>query len=131
MTSIETGGYTLDATGDVVAGDVIRFEEGVFGGSHRKPKHLGDRIIEARVLRESYGADKQQHTFSLEVIRSEGHDALKAGAVVRRKGRVVYRRGVRRQQWSDEAERRAAADEKHARGDAARGARASRIEFGG
>ena len=43
--------YPRDATGDVVAGDAIRFGEGVFGGSRRKPAHLGDRTIEGQLRR--------------------------------------------------------------------------------
>jgi len=116
----------IDATGDVVAGDVIDFTEAVFGGSYRSPKFSGDRRIVARVVRDSYGADRAQHTFTLEVLESSGEAPLAAGAVTRRKGRNVYRHGVRRLRWTDETARTAAAREKHARGDAARADRESR-----
>lgn len=118
----------INCTGDVVAGDTIRFTEAVFGGSFRSPKFIGDRIIIATVERESYGGAKQQHTFSLKVIESSGTDPLAAGAVARRKGRNIYRNGTERLLWTDEAERRAAAAEKHGRGDRARAAREARRE---
>lgn len=111
----------------IVAGDTIRFTEGAFGGSFRKPKFVGERTVIAKVLRESYGADKQQHTFTLEIVSSEGAEPLTVGAVTRRKGRNIYRNGVARLPWPDEAARRAAADEKHARGARARAAREERM----
>ena len=124
--------YSIDCTGDVVAGDEIEFTEAVFGGSYRKPRFLGERIVRARVIKESYGTDKQQHTFSLEVIESEGTDPLAAGAKTRRKGRNVYRNGTRRAPWADEAARVAVQTEKHMRGDAARAERDARrdLEWG-
>lgn len=131
---------TIDCTGDVVTGDQIRFTEAVFEGSHRNPKKRGQRTIEAQVLRDSYGAAKQQHTFTLRVLASEGYQPLETGAVVHRKGRNVYRNGVKRTHWPDELpapgkesdeshwrlyggisnERAAARSEKHQRGNQAR-----------
>lgn len=123
-----------DATGDVVKGDIIQFEEGVFGGSFRKPQHLGSRTITARILNDSYGADKQQHTFTLKGIAAEGTQAkevldtqAKRGYITR-KGRNVYRNGTQRQVWADESARNAATDEKHSRGSEARTLRDLRRE---
>ena len=121
--------YSVDCTGDVVRGDRIRFSEAVFGGSHRRPKFLGLRTIEAEVLTESYGADRQQHTFSLLVHASDGIDAPAPGKRIRRKGRNIYRRRCFRAPWEDETARRAAAAEKHRRGDAARAVRKQRREI--
>jgi hypothetical protein len=121
---------TIPCTGDVVTGDTITFTEGVFGGSHRKPRYLGDREITATVLRESYGNAKQQHTFTLEVIESTGEQAIPAGKQIRRKGRNIYRNGTSRLPWDDENERRAAANEKHQRGDLARNCAEMRREAG-
>lgn len=118
--------FTIPCTGDVVAGDTIEFTEAVFAGSFRKPKYVGERVIQAEVVRDSYGADKQQHTFTLKVLASSGAEALAAGTVTTRKGRNVYRNGNRRAPWTVEADRRAALDEKHARGDLVRADRASR-----
>lgn len=66
----------IDCTGDVVKGDIIKFTEGVFVGNYRNSVYTGDRTITAVVTNDSYGPDKQQHTFSLLIIRSEGEDAL-------------------------------------------------------
>lgn len=113
----------VDTTGDVVTGDTIRFTEAVFSGSFRNPKCLGERTITAKVVNDSYGEFKQQHTFTLVVIESTGVEALKEGTKTTRKGRNVYRNGTERMAWTNENERRLAADEKHARGDCARAER--------
>jgi hypothetical protein len=120
--------FTIPCTGDVVTGDQIEFTEAVFGGSFRKPRYLGERIVQAEVVRDSYGAAKQQHTFTLRVLASSGVEPLTPGATTTRKGRNVYRNGTRRAAWAVEADRRAALDEKHGRGDAARADRALRKE---
>lgn len=125
---IDTSPYSIPATGDVCTGDEILFTEAVFGGSHRKPTFLGERRVAARIVKDSYGAAKQQHTFTLEIIASDGVQPLVAGTKTTRKGRNVYRNGTARKPWADEAARREALDEKHGRGDAARSARDSRKE---
>ena len=79
MSKIDETHFPIDCTGDVCAGDVILFTEAVFGGSYRKPRFLGERRIAAKVLKDSYGKDKQQHTFTLEVVASDGYEALEAG----------------------------------------------------
>lgn len=120
--------YKINCTGDVVTGDTIRFEESVFGGTHRKPKFLGTRVIEAQVIKDSYGAGKQQHTFTLLIIRGEGEQPLEAGAKTTRKGRNVYRNGTWRKPWADENAREALLNEKHERGAEARSIRDARRE---
>jgi len=124
----EGGDYSINAQGDVVTGDEIRFVEAVFGGSFRNPKYLGTRTVWAKVLKDSYGAAKQQHTFTLEVVRSDGVQPLTAGNKTTRKGRNIYRNEVYRKEWPDEAVRDQAAAEKHTRGDVARSARDRRRE---
>lgn len=118
--------HPLDATGDVVTGDTVLFAEGVFGGSLRQPAFEGYRWIKAEVVKDSYGADKQQHTFTLKVLGSDGHQPLKPSETIRRKGRNVYRYGTQRELWDDERKREEAATEKHGRGDAARQTRLER-----
>jgi len=118
----------IDCTGDAVVGDRVKFTEAVFGGSYRKPKFLGEREIVADIVKDSYGADKQQHTFTLVVISASGErsDEVEKGATVRRKGRNLYRNGTQRMPWENEDDRKAARKEKHSRGDAARAARQER-----
>lgn len=118
--------FCIDCTGDAVANDRIRFIEAVFAGSFKSPKCVGHRTITGLITRESYGEDKQQHTFTIEVESCDGIQPIAAGTSIRRKGRNLYRLGTLRAQWTNEASRNIAADEKHDRGGKARQARALR-----
>ena len=106
--------YRIPCTGDVVTGDHVRFERAVFGGSYKRPTFEGFVLLTAEVIADSYGQDKQQHTFTL---------ILADGAKTLIKGRNLYRNSIWRKPWPDEALRAAALREKHARGDNARQAR--------
>ena len=112
--------YSIDCTGDAVVGDDVCFERALFGGSFRKPKFLGNETVTGRIVRDSYGSAKQQHTFTIE---------LPNGETTQIKGRNLYRNGCWRQPWADESARAAAIDEKHSRGDDARRARQVRRDF--
>lgn len=111
--------YTVRCTGDAVVGDEVRFERATFTGSFRNAKFAGFETVTGKIVKDSYGKDKQQHTFTL---------ALDDGSELRIKGRNLYANGTYRKLWADESRRRAAAEEKHARGDSARAIRASRLE---
>jgi len=116
---MKTEQYTIDCTGDAVVGDEVCFERARFGGSWRNPKFLGMETIEGKIIRDSYGASKQQHTFMLQL--SDGRKLLI-------KGRNLYREGCHRKPWPDESLRKAALQEKHARGDQARRWREMRLK---
>lgn len=109
--------FTIDCTGDAVVGDDVRFERATFSGSFRNAKFAGFETITGKIIRDSYGRDKQQHTFTLE---------LAEGGELRIKGRNLYANGLYRKPWADESSRHEAAGEKHARGDQARAARERR-----
>ena len=111
--------YNIDCTGDCVVGDEVRFERATFTGSFRNARFAGFEQITGRIVADSYGRDKQQHTFSIEV---DAPDDLRI------KGRNLYANGIWRKPWTDENQRENLADEKHARGDRARAARAARLE---
>jgi len=111
--------YSINCTGDAVTGDEVRFERAVFSGSFRNPKFAGFELITGTIIRDSYGRDKQQHTFTL---------MLDDGTKLRIKGRNLYRNGVWRKPWADESQREATADEKHARGAQARAEREARMQ---
>lgn len=113
------GIYTVRCTGDAVVGDEVRFERATFTGSFRNAKFAGFETVTGKIVKDSYGKDKQQHTFTL---------LLDNGSELRIKGRNLYANGTYRKLWADESQRRAAAEEKHARGDSARAIRASRLE---
>jgi hypothetical protein len=106
-----TDKYSIDCTGDCVVGDIVMFERAIFEGSWRRPIFVENETIHAEIIKDSYGADRQQHTFTLKTA---------GGRTFRIKGRNLYRNGTRRMAWPDESKRRLALDEKHARGDAAR-----------
>lgn len=112
----------LLSTNDIVTGDTILFSEAVFEGSFRNPKYVGDRTILCKIIKDSYGSEKQQHTFTLEVFDVEGisTDEILNKKTIRRKGRNIYKNGVLRMLWNDENEREKVAEGKHRRGSAAR-----------
>jgi hypothetical protein len=86
--------HTMCCTGDVVSGDEVAFERATFAGSLRKPKFVGFELVIGTVVAESYGRDKQQHTFTIE---------LASGGKALIKGRNLYANGVWRKLWQDEA----------------------------
>lgn len=109
--------FSINCTGDACVGDRVAFERATFSGSFRNAKFAGFELVVGEIVKDSYGADKQQHTFTL--LRDDG-------STLRIKGRNLYANGLYRQAWGDEAARKAALNEKHIRGDAARAARAER-----
>jgi len=111
--------YSISCTGDAVTGDEVRFERATFSGSFRNAKFAGFERITGKIIRDSYGDKKQQHTFTL---------LLLDGSKLRIKGRNLYANGTYRKQWVDESARESARDEKHDRGDSARAQRRERIE---
>lgn len=111
--------HTLCCTGDVVTGDHVAFERAVFCGSRTRPKFDKFELVTGVVVADSYGADKQQHTFTI---------LLANGEKTCIKGRNLYANGTFRAAWADESKREAAATEKHERGDNARAQRVVRIE---
>lgn len=96
--------YTYNCTGDCVKGDEIAFFN---------PGKASERLY-GKITKESYGADKQQHTFTIE---------LEDGNRMLIKGRNLYKNGVYRKPWIDEEQRKIVADDKHSRGDLARAER--------
>ena len=117
--------YVINCKGDAVTGDEIAFVEAVFEGSYRSPKYVGERTIFGRIVKDSYGAEKQQHTFTILVDFVEGANKkdVIVGSKIRRKGRNLYGISTMRKAWVDESMRKVALAEKHARGGAARAER--------
>jgi hypothetical protein len=110
--------FTMDATGDAVVGDVVQFARAKFSGSFRNAKFIGMETVTGTITRESYGADRQQHTFT---IRQDD------GTTLRIKGRNLYKESLMRKPWADESAREKVAAEKHARGNEARRVRDTRL----
>lgn len=103
--------YSIDCTGDAVVGDEVKFSKASFRGSWRHPKFDGYEIVEGKIIRDSYGSDRGQHTFTVE--DSDGF-------TTKIKGRNLYRNGLYRKAWNDEDLRLEALEEKHSRGTEAR-----------
>ena len=103
--------YCVDCTGDCVVGDDVRFTRAIFTGSYKKPKFQGYEIVTGTIIAESYGADRQQHTFTI---------LLPDGRKTFIKGRNLYRHGTWRKRWENEAAWAAVLEEKHQRGKEAR-----------
>ena len=104
---------------DIVTGTKIKFTEGVFGGSWKNPYFRGSRTITGVVLKESYGAKRGQHSFTIQVHDAEGIDAdeVLSKAKIRRMGRNVYADCEILERTEDHD---SLAKEKHARGQAAK-----------
>ncbi|XP_042407125.1 zinc finger CCCH domain-containing protein 62-like isoform X1 [Zingiber officinale] len=111
--------FFINCTGDVCKGDVVRFRQRVYDKFTRRTI-IGKRTIAGRVVKESYGAAKQQHTFTVEVLWSRGKNALPPMFPLLVKGRNLYRLKTFRQPWSNEQERSKVLAEKHQRGAVAR-----------
>lgn len=104
---------------DITTGTIVQFTEGVFGGSWRKPRHLGDRTIIGKIVKESYGAKRGQHTFTIEVQNCTGFaaDEVLNRDKICRKGRNVYKNCIIIERPQNHCE---LAAEKHARAAAAK-----------
>ncbi|GMN36782.1 hypothetical protein TIFTF001_006296 [Ficus carica] len=125
--------FVLNCKGDACTGDVVLFEQNVYDMFNIASRSAsggpcGTRIVAGRVVKESYGAAKQQHTFTIEVLWSKGERPLPPLHPLLIKGRNLYRLKTLRQRWEDEGERQKILAEKHSRGSLARSDREVRIQ---
>ncbi|KAG2646863.1 hypothetical protein PVAP13_2KG550600 [Panicum virgatum] len=117
--------FSINCKGDVCRGDAVLFKQKVYEKSgKRHAKCIGKRIVAGKVTKESYGREKQQHTFTIQVFWSKGAGKLPPLHLLLVKGRNLYRMMTFRQPWANEAERLKVLEEKHSRGDDARRVRA-------
>lgn len=107
-------GYTWDITGDACKGDEVIFARALFSGSYPKAKYDSDEVIIGTITRDSYGAAKQQHTFTI---------TQECGSRITIKGRNLYSIAVFAKPRVDRAKD---LEDKHARGNKARKARKQR-----
>ncbi|XP_031275631.1 uncharacterized protein LOC116134101 [Pistacia vera] len=121
--------FSINCTGDVCKGDVVLFTQKVYEKFDKVTRHgrlLGKRTIAGRVVNESYGVAKQQHTFTIEILWIKGINRLPTLFPLLVKGRNLYKLKTFRQLWNDEEERVKVLAEKHKRGAVARFVRAIR-----
>ncbi|KAH6788253.1 SAP domain-containing protein [Perilla frutescens var. hirtella] len=118
--------FRLDCTGDVCKGDIVLFHQRVHqtSGKTARNRTVGRRTVAGRIIKESYGATRQQHTFTVEVLWNRGTKKLDPLFPLLVKGRNLYRLKTFRQLWQNEKERVEVLAEKHRRGNAARSIRA-------
>ncbi|KAM0853153.1 hypothetical protein ACQ4PT_051287 [Festuca glaucescens] len=117
--------FSINCKGDVCRGDAVLFKQKVHEKSgKRHSKCIGKRIVAGKVIKESYGKEKQQHTFTIQVFWSKGVGKLPPLYLLLVKGRNLYRMMTFRQSWTNEEDRSKALEEKYSRGDAARRVRA-------
>lgn len=103
--------YHNDSTGDIVVGDKILFIQDRWSGNFKKPIFLGRVALECEVIKESYGKQSGQHTFTLKNINTNETFSIK--------GRNLYKYVVLTKN-RDNLERAKLLDEKHLRGKRAR-----------
>ncbi|GAA0139964.1 hypothetical protein LIER_01400 [Lithospermum erythrorhizon] len=124
--------FVLNCKGDACMGDIVMFEQNVYemfniASRSASGPPCGKRTVAGRIIRESYGAAKQQHTFTIEVLWSKGEKPFLPLHPLLIKGRNLYRITTMRQKWEDEGERRRILSDKHARGAVARSNRDARV----
>ena len=117
--------FPKNCTGDSCTGDHVLFVKALWSGTYPNARRAGSQIITGLIVKDSYGSDKQQHTFT--ILRDD------TGKKMRIKGRNLYRYWCYRKLWEDEVDgyspsRAAALQEKHARGNVARADRSFRRE---
>ncbi|XP_045790249.1 zinc finger CCCH domain-containing protein 62-like [Trifolium pratense] len=125
--------FVLNCKGDACTGDVVLFEQNVYEMFNIASRSgggppCGKRTVAGRIVKESYGAAKQQHTFTIEVLWSKGEKPLPPLHPLLIKGRNLYRLKTLRQKWEDEGQRQKLLMEKHSRGSVARADREARIQ---
>lgn len=109
--------YSIECTGDACVGDEVKFSRAIFDGTYPNSIFIGFDLVSAVVVADSYGKEKQQHTFTL---------AKPDGTKIRIKGRNLYRNRCFRKPWPNESDRVDVIREKHRRGGEARKARQCR-----
>ncbi|KAI4987112.1 hypothetical protein ZWY2020_019912 [Hordeum vulgare] len=124
--------FVLNCKGDACKGDVVMFEQNIYKRKKGDPRGIkgrlcGQRTNAGRIIKESYGTAKQQHTFTVEIFWSKGYKPWPPLHPLLIKGRNLYKDKTMRQPWPDEQERSRVLQEKHARGFQARKSRDVRI----
>ncbi|CAO2828620.1 unnamed protein product [Amaranthus hypochondriacus] len=125
--------FLLNCKGDACTGDIVMFQQTVYEGYSIVSRSAigapcGKRTVAGRIVKESYGAAKQQHTFTVEVLWSKGEKPLPPLHPLLIKGRNLYKLNTLRQRWEDESQRQRVLSEKHNRGFIARSNREVRIQ---
>ncbi len=111
--------YKNNVTGNCCKGDEIVFARAVFQGSYPKATFSHFEIIKGKIIKDSYGTKKQQHTFTIELGNK---------STMRIKGRNLYKY-LTLAKPRDLKIRAEFLEEKYKRGKAAREMKATRISY--
>lgn len=103
--------YSINCTGDCCINDEIA----LFNADKSDERQYG------KIISESYGSEKQQHTFTIQL---EDDDRILI------KGRNLYKSDVYRKKWNDETQRSLIINEKHERDALARASAETRRQTG-
>ena len=114
-------------TGDACVGDIVWFGRDLFSGSYRKPIFDGTEGVRAIIVKDSYGSDKQQHTFTLVLMKSATSKTHIKGSDFRIKGRNLYKHFTYCENHERD-DRKEVLEDKHQRGTFARKVREDRRE---
>ena len=98
--------YNINCKGNCVTGDEIVFEKDIWRGNYPNVKWDGTESFAGIIRKDSYGKDKAQHTFTIELL---------SGEKMLIKGRNLYKHSVYRKPWNDENERNKALSDKYNR----------------
>jgi hypothetical protein len=75
---------------NIVKGSVLTLDLPVFTGSFRNAKLSHHARVKVVVLKESYGKQAGQHTFTTNILESDDPINFKVGSNLIRKGRNLY-----------------------------------------
>lgn len=110
--------YPVNITGNACQGDEVLYIRERWVGSYKKPRFDGFYIEQGKIIKDSYGYAKQQHTFTIKL--DNGNTLIK--------GRNLYKY-ITLAKKRDISERQVFLDEKYSRGVSARKARYIRKEY--
>lgn len=76
---------------NLIQGQKIQWTEPVFTGQFPKSKFVGTRTNIGIITNDSYGRKRGQHSFTIEIIASDGVDPYSPKTICRRLGRNLYK----------------------------------------
>lgn len=96
----------VNCKGNAVTGDYVRFTKAIFSGNYPNSKFSHLEEFEGEIIKDSYGLQSHQHTFTILLI---------SGEKMLIKGRNLYANEIVRLLWNDETLRDEALSNKYQR----------------
>jgi hypothetical protein len=79
---------------NLLKGQKIQWTEPVFEGKFPKSKFVGSRTNIGTITKDSYGLKRGQHSFTIEIIASDGANPFEPKHICRRLGRNLYKSSI-------------------------------------